>query len=267
MNSCLYRARVRHRRFLPKSHEFEVGTWFLYLDFTEVDAVFSGRWLWSVERFNVVSFRRTDYLEPFELSLDEAVRQRVEGQLGFRPQGPVRLLTMPRVLGVCFNPVSFYYCFEPDGETLAALVSEITNTPWNERRAYVHNARAEDGRGGPFEFKKDFHVSPFVDMDIDYRWIFGIPGSRLSVHMADLQRGAHKPGIAPGDRIFDATMTAERRELTGGALAWVLMRYPWSPVKVLAAIYLQALILFLKRVPFLSHPTKRPAMKSGPPLS
>ncbi len=267
MKSCLYRARVRHRRFTPKSHEFEVGTWFLYLDLAELDRVFAGRWLWSVERFNIVSFRRADYLGPRDQPLDEAVRLAVEGELGFRPEGPVRLLTTPRVLGVGFNPVSFYYCFEADGETLAAVVSEITNTPWKERRAYVHDARAAGGRGGPFEFEKDFHVSPFIDMDVDYRWVFRNPGPRLSVHMDDLQRGALKPGVAPGDRIFDATLSAERRELTGWTLAWVLVRYPWLPVKVLLVIYLQALLLFFKRVPFFTHPTKRASVGPGGPLS
>ena len=53
------------------------------------------------------------------------------------PPGPLRLLTMPRIAGLVFNPVSFYYAFEPDGETLAGVLAEVTNTPWGERHTYL----------------------------------------------------------------------------------------------------------------------------------
>ena len=106
--SAVYEGVVRHRRLRPRAHELSVGISMLYLDLSELDRVFAGRWLWSVERANVASFRRRDYLGG-EGDLAEAARGAVEARLGFRPGGPVRVLTMVRQFGYVFNPVSFYY--------------------------------------------------------------------------------------------------------------------------------------------------------------
>ena len=101
-----------------------------------------------------------------------------------------------------------------------------------------------------FRFRKDFHVSPFLDMDLDYDWIFTPPGERLSVHMGCEREGATN---------FDATLRLKRREITGRALARMLLRSPLMTAKVAAGIYWQALRLWWKRCPFFPHPDKRPA--------
>ena len=134
--SAIYEGRVRHRRHAPRAHAFEYRMAQLYLDLDEVDAVFRERWLWSVERPNLASFRRRDFLGDPAQPLAEAVRDRVERASGERPGGPVRLLTHLRYAGYSFNPVSFYYCHAADG-ALHSIVAEITNTPWKERHAYV----------------------------------------------------------------------------------------------------------------------------------
>lgn len=129
LHSAVYEGVVRHRRGTPRPHAFSYRMAQLYLDLDEVDAVFRGRWLWSVGRRNLAEFRRADFLGPAEQPLKEAVKDRVEAAIGERPAGPVRLLTHLRYAGVVFNPVSFYYCFDADGETLHSIVAEITNTP------------------------------------------------------------------------------------------------------------------------------------------
>jgi DUF1365 family protein len=167
-----------------------------------------------------------------------------------RPAGPIRLLTHPRYFGYGFNPVSFYYCYEADGETLAAIVAEINNTPWGEQHCYVLPARASHGTADHklrFQFGKDFHVSPFLPMDMDYDWRFAPPGDRLLVHMENWQ---------DGEALFDATMTLERAPITAGSLAACLATYPLMTGKVAFAIYWQALRLWLKRTPFFTHPDK-----------
>ncbi|QDU69467.1 DUF1365 domain-containing protein [Engelhardtia mirabilis] len=258
--SCVYRGTVRHRRFAPRPHAFQYAITYLYLDLDELEEVGGRSRLLSVERPNLISFRRRDYHGDPRRDLREALGDTVEAQLGRRPAGPVRLLTQPAVMGRCFNPVSFYYCFEPGAEGLDAVVAEITNTPWGERRAYVLDARAAGGgRGGParFTFPKDFHVSPFVDLDVDYRWSFGLPGDHLAVHMDDVQRGGGKDWIADGEKLFDATLTARRRELTPAAFRAFLARQPLASVQVHGAIYFQALRLWLRRTPTYIHPSKR----------
>jgi len=167
----------------------------------------------------------------------------VETQTGHRPGGPVRLLTNLRYLGFVFNPVSFYYCFGADG--LEAIVAEITNTPWGERHAYVLDCRNQ-GESNQFVFGKAFHVSPFLPMNMVYKWVFNAPAERLQVRMDN---------IGQGKRHFKALLELEARPLE--TVRRVLWRYPLMTHKVAAAIYYQAGRLWLKGMPFFTHPQKR----------
>lgn len=252
MHSALYTGRLRHRRFSPRPHAFSYAVHMVWLDLSELQSVFRGRWLWSTRRSSLAWFRRADYLGDPALPLDEAVRQRVTEAGLPRPTGPVRMLTQLRMFGHCFNPVTFYYCYDAAGTRIQTMVAEITNTPWGERHSYVLPAPPGHEPGGTldFAFGKDFHVSPFMPMKMAYHWRFSQPGSRLAVHMENAR---------DGEAVFDATLALSRREITGGALAGVLLRFPFATLQVLAAIYWQALRLKLKGVPFHDHPRIAPA--------
>jgi hypothetical protein len=248
MQSCLYVGRLRHRRLAPKPHAFSYNLFMVYLDLSELESVFRGHWLWSVGRRNLAWFNRADYLGDPALPLDEAVRHLVEQRTGQRPSGPIRMLTHLRSFGYCFNPVTFYYCFGRAGQAVETIVAEITNTPWNERYSYVLGRDRDQGVAPVHRycFAKDFHVSPFFPMDMEYDWRFCEPGSRLSVHMKLAQNG-HKA--------FDATLNLTRWEITSYSLAIALIRFPCITLKVIAAIYWQAAMLKLKRIPFFDHPS------------
>jgi DUF1365 family protein len=250
MESAIYEGRVYHRRLGPKPHAFEHGVFFLYLDLDELPTISRTTRLFSDGGLTPLSFRRGDYLAPHDRPLAEVARDRVAAALGRRPTGPVRVLTHVRTFGHVFNPVSFYYCHDDEG-ALDAVVAEITNTPWRERHSYVVDAR----RAGPegtsrARFAKEFHVSPFFDIDQTYDWRLSAPAARLDVHMSNLQ---------DGEPVFHAGMTCERRELTPSALRRALLRHPLLPLRVHLAIYLQAALLWVKRAPFHVHPKKRAA--------
>ena len=254
--SAIYTGWIRHRRHAPRAHAFTYKLFLAYLDLSEIDKVFAGRWLWSVGRRNVAEFRRSDYLGDPDVPLDIAVRDCVEQHKGLRPTGPIRLLTHLRYFGKSFNPVSFYYCFADDGRTLQTVVAEITNTPWKQRHAYVLPVAdaATHGDVHAWHFDKRFHVSPFMAMEHAYAWRFSVPGDALRVHMEVLP-----PDTSTGSRQceFDATLVLERAPIDARHLAGALIRFPLMTLQVVLAIHWQALRLWLRGNPVHDHPDTR----------
>lgn len=246
MQSCLYEGRLRHRRFSPTENTFDYRLFMVYVDLAELDTVFDPHPLWSSTDRNVAAFTRSDHLGDPDIPLEDAVRDLVETRTGTRPGGSIRLLTHFRYLGHCFNPVSFYYCFNRN-EQLETIVAEVNNTPWGEQHAYVLTSDLNTGRREKprYAFGKSFHVSPFMPMDQDYVWGFSTPGPHLSVHMENFEHD---------HCCFDATMTMRRTEITRQSLSGVLVRYPAMTAQVVASIYWQAFRLWWKRTPIYDHP-------------
>ena len=190
-HSALYVGTIRHRRFAVRRHELLHRISMAYLDLDELPQLLGGRLV--RRRPGVVRFRRADYLGDPSTPLADAVRE-LAGDAS-----RIRLLTNLRTLGHCFNPVSFYYCFD-DAEDLQAVVAEVTNTPWGERHAYVLDARRSDR-------EKAMRVSPFMGMDQRYTISLAPPGPTLSVHIESRE----------GDsKAFDATLNLRRRPLKAG---------------------------------------------------
>lgn len=247
MHSCIYEGNIRHRRFSPMTHEFSYQHYLMYLDLAELPALIEKK-IVSQKKWAPVSFQRSDYLGNPEKKLDEAVRDTVESYTGNRPQGPIRLLTNLRYWGFIFNPVSFYYCFDADGFELETIVLEVSNTPWKERHLYVLGKPFNQAQGRHhlrFRYHKNFHVSPFMGMDMEYENYFTKPDKKLVVHMENFQKS---------EKIFDATMVLKYRELSKSSLISVLCNYPLMTVKVVTAIHWQALKLWRKRAPYYEHP-------------
>ncbi len=249
MYSRLYVGQVKHHRYTPVPHAFHYALFMLYIDLDELPALFKKRWLWSTTHPALARFRREDHLGDKNVDLGNAVRRFVEDETGVTLKGPIRLLTNLRYFGFGFNPVSFYYCFDESGEKLEVIVAEVNNTPWGEQHCYIltesHNRGSVSRKR--YLLDKRFHVSPFMSMNIDYDWRFTLPAESLTVHMKNHLRG---------DKLFDATLSLRQQPINGANLAGVLIRFPFMTVKIIAAIYYQALRLWLKKIPLFPHPDK-----------
>jgi DUF1365 family protein len=267
-HSSIYIGWIRHRRFIPVINHFRYPIFMMYLDLDEISDLFSKKWYCGLERFNLVSFKRKDYFEPGQSDLKQSVIDRVKEHYrdhqGIAPEiSSVRLLGHVRYLGFNFNPVVFYYCFDKNNQ-LQAILSEITNTPWGERHAYVHAiAGAESLTNSDthlthyknnsanhkfkFEFIKRFHVSPFNPMNMDYKWVFSEPKDQLHVHMDNFMQ------TTGSEKHFDSTLILRKKSFDEN-LAPILIRQPLITVKVVWGIYWQAFKLWVKRSPFYDHP-------------
>lgn len=239
-SSAIYVGAVQHHRLSPREHRFRAGLGLVYLDLDELDEVFRLSPWWRREGPAPASFRRRDYLPDGVDDLAEAARQAIARRLGFRPEGAIRLLTSVRHFGHLFNPVSFFYAFDRQ-DRLAAVLGEITNTPWGERHCYAVDLR----RDSSAEFPKRFHVSPFMGMDQTWRWHCSLPGRDLRVGMRSTEGGSC---------CFTATLALRRRALTAGSLNALLCSRPLHGLQVLARIHWEALRLWWKDIPFHPHP-------------
>ena len=249
---AIYRGSVRHRRSTPVTHAFTRRLFMAYLDVDALPESLDRLPLWSARHPALLRFRRRDFLDGGARPLGESVRDLVEARLGRRPAGPIHLLAHLRTLGWLFNPIALYYCWQPEGTSLDAVVVEVTNTPWGERHIYVLDAanRAE-AVADPALYhateKKALHVSPFLPMDMSYGFSWSTPGRDLLFRIA----AAHGSTV-----VVEAELVLQRSAVTRSSAATILLRYPLMTLRVSLGIYQHALRLWIKRAPLYRHPKR-----------
>ncbi|WP_336814403.1 DUF1365 domain-containing protein [Bosea sp. MMO-172] len=239
--SALYVGRVRHHRFRPRPHALAYRVFWMLLDLDEIEQLAAKLTLFSRNRFNLYAFYDADYGDrsgrPLRTRIEETLAKAGIAHDG----GPIRLLTMPRILGYAFNPLSTYFCYRRDG-SLCATVYEVHNT-FGEIHSYVAPARASEGALRQ-EAGKVFHVSPFMKLGMSYDFTVAPPGERVSIAI---------DGSDAEGRLITAAQSGQRSELSDATLLRLLATHPLLTLKVTAAIHWHALRLLAKRIPWQPH--------------
>jgi len=228
----VYQGVVTHARHRPVKHALRYRIFMLLLDLDQAATVIGPlRWL-SAGSFGLMSFRERDHGDGSDRPLKQQVLKRLE-DAGLRADGAIRLLTMPRVLGFAFNPISVYFCHRRDGR-LAATVYEVSNT-FGERHSYVVPASPEPVQRQAAD--KQFYVSPFMDMGLTYRFVVRSPGEtiNLTIEVED-----------DNGSVLTAAFTSRRRLLTDAKRLSAWAEHPLLILKVVGGIHWEALKLFLK---------------------
>ncbi len=243
----IYSGTIMHRRFTPFPHQFKYKIFMMYFDVSKAETILSRPWFFRVNKPSIASFYRKDYHGDSNLSLDESVRSTVYKKTGRKLQGPIRILTHLRYFGYCFNPVSFYYCFDKEDNEVELIMAEVTNTPWQERHSYIISDKGEKNQSLTADLKKEFHVSPFWGMDHDYKWIFSKPDEKLAVNMKNFKDQG---------KVFDATLILSRNELNLKNFFMHVMAFPLITLRIVFLIHWQAAKLWFKGATFFTHPSK-----------
>lgn len=284
MNSCLYECEIMHARFHPRAHRFVYRIFLFALDLDELDELDRRLPLFSTGRANFYRFRDGDFLPTHEplhpagaaeethpaRGLHRTLKARVVDYLARHgidlAGGRVVLVTLPRVLGYLFNPVSFYFCYDRTGAPVAAI-AEVTNT-FKEMKPYLLGPGTQSAIPGEFRLRvpKLFYVSPYSDVDVAFDFTLRAPGERLAVQIDD---------YVGAERTLTSVLAGPRQPLTGGRLAWFTLKYPLITVRVISLIHWHAFRLWLKRVPWFAKSGRaaeqrdlyRPHSSLAPPAS
>ena len=244
---------IRHHRHVPKKHLFIYQMYWSLFDLDDLEKNASQYRFLSYEKWNILSFRGNDFYTKNKLSNKSSIISFIAQHTQKQFAGKVFLLSHIRFLGFNFNSVSFYFCINSEN-VVEYIVSEITNTPWGERHLYLHQCKEASPSGCHlFKFKKSFHISPFISMDMQYQWLFKFSESTMRIHMKVIQ-DEHAEKKQKPTKIIDVTFTGKHIPLTQVNINKMIVKHPFQPLKMVIKIYWQAFLLWFKRTPFYHHP-------------
>jgi len=237
MKSCLYECVVMHRRLQPKRHEFVYRMFLFLLDLDELPEIERRVPFFSVNAPNLYSLSDDDYFQFHSRGLRKNLETFLATQNFTTPVGRVQLLTLPRLLGYTFNPVSIFFCHDAEDRPLVSVI-QVGNT-FGELKPFL--VPCAPCGGFHLRAPKNYYVSPFSELDLDFDFRFDPPGERLRV-LIDDWRG--------DDRVLVSSLTGAAVPLDSANLARLSIKYPLVTLKVIFLIHWEALRLWLKKIPF-----------------
>lgn len=247
LDSKIAHGYVTHKRYSGAKHQFKYNVTMMLLDLRKLNSVFKPFLLWSYNRFNLIAFKRKKYLGCAKENLIDSVKfflnsetsQREQAQQQYQAVNKVYLLTSMAYLGYCFNPINLYFCYAD--QHLAAVIAEVSNTPWGEKKIYLLSTSKNPRHSDIYHasFKKTLHVSPFMNMHYDYDFRLKITEKTIIVHIKNKNTLDNKID-------FDATLNLRLKSINRKNLAKALLQFPTMSVKTILAIYWQALKIWLK---------------------
>jgi uncharacterized protein len=232
-----------HRRLAPVPHRFTYPLFMALLDVDRIPELMRVSRLTSHNRWNWASFDDRDHLGDPRRTLRERLTEDATRHGIELPEGRILLLTHLRYLGYCFNPVSFFYCFDAS-ERLRVVLSEVNNTFGGSHRYWLRPNPAS--RTFRSVTAKSLYVSPFLPADLDYAFAFTPPADRLVAQIQATEQGAV---------LFDATLSLKRRPWNAREIRRVLLNHPVMTARVITAIHGQALKLWWKGLPLVPRLT------------
>ena len=243
MNSKIYVGTVMHQRHKPKKHILRYRVFSMLLNLEELPSLGRRFRFFSHNAFNLFSIYDKDFGGGDGTSLLEYARSQLE-QYGLgNVDGPVMLLAYPRILGFVFNPLSVYYCFHQSGE-LGACLYEVNNT-FGQRHSYLIPINHKDPKVSIHRCRKNFYVSPFINMDVSYEFKVEAPEQRLVLSIGEYDDHG---------KLLDAVFSGKERAISDGVLLKMFITHPLMTLKVVAGIHWEALKLWLKKIPLVPRP-------------
>lgn len=244
---------VMHKRLRPAKNAFRYGVFFIRVPVRDINRLNSST-LFSVNRFNALSFHERDHgdaRQPLGQWIDALLQS--EGIMD--ADGDIWLQCFPRVFGYVFNPVSFWFCHRQDG-SLRAIVCEVRNT-FGEKHLYLLENGSKLANGEELQAKKIFHVSPFCKVEGGYRFRFMQTQQEMVGQDAGHGLKKHLARIDYADAegpLLLTSVSGREQIMSNTRIAQVMLRYPFMTIGVVLRIHIQALRLWIKRVPFISKP-------------
>jgi len=239
--SAIYQGDVVHQRFLPKHHKFTYSMFFFWLKLSEITDELNFVNYFSVNKRSLYQFKVSDYFPykqpqtPQELA--SAVKAKMQDLGASDVSGEIYFFGQVRALGIFFSPVNFYFHKPTTSDECNWMLAEVSNTPWNERHYYLvdmYNQKDTD---------KQFHVSPFNPIDMQYKWQVGQPNNSFNLALSCYKSERH----------FTASLALKKHALSSKNMKRLVFKIPSTTLFSLIGIYWQALKLFIKRVPIYSH--------------